>query len=183
MIWYPSISYRLPSLVVDLSYGVNGCLSPGMQRPVFMMTSSNGNIFRATGHLCGEFTSHKGQWRGPWCLRNHRAHCDVTVMFHGDLNLLHNLIVEDRPLCFRVFENKFSITRVIFSYHYNTNYAASSDVLSTQKCAMMRWWQKRWRILYIPDLVPAHTMQGFSCQKISWEYIGGYSQCYFLSNL
>ena len=36
----------------------------------FMMTSSNGNIFRVTGPLCGEFTghrwitSHKGQWRG-----------------------------------------------------------------------------------------------------------------------
>ena len=40
-----------------------------------MMTSSNGNIFRVTGHLCGEFTGereihrspvnspHKGQWR------------------------------------------------------------------------------------------------------------------------
>ena len=33
------------------------------------MTSSNGNIFRVTGHLCGEFTGHrwvlckKGQWR------------------------------------------------------------------------------------------------------------------------
>ena len=35
-----------------------------------MMTSSNGNICRVTGHLCGEFTGprwiprHKGQWRG-----------------------------------------------------------------------------------------------------------------------
>ena len=35
-----------------------------------MMTSSNGNVFRVTGHLCGEFTGprwfppHKGQWRG-----------------------------------------------------------------------------------------------------------------------
>ena len=27
------------------------------------MTSSNGNIFRVTGHLCGEFTV-PGQWRG-----------------------------------------------------------------------------------------------------------------------
>ena len=26
----------------------------------YMMTSSNGNIFRVTGSLCGEFTSH--QW-------------------------------------------------------------------------------------------------------------------------
>ena len=24
-----------------------------------MMTSSNGNIFRVTGHLCGEFTGHR----------------------------------------------------------------------------------------------------------------------------
>ena len=35
-----------------------------------MMTSSNGNMFRVTGLLCGEFTGdrwippHKGQWRG-----------------------------------------------------------------------------------------------------------------------
>ena len=28
-----------------------------------MMTSWNWNIFRVTGHLCGEFTGHKGQWR------------------------------------------------------------------------------------------------------------------------
>ena len=37
----------------------------------FMVTSSNGNIFHVTDHLCGEFTghrwipgTHKGQWRG-----------------------------------------------------------------------------------------------------------------------
>ena len=27
------------------------------------MTSLNGNIFRVTGPVCGEFTGHKGQWR------------------------------------------------------------------------------------------------------------------------
>ena len=27
--------------------------------PYFMMTSWNGNIFRVTGHLCGEFTGHR----------------------------------------------------------------------------------------------------------------------------
>ena len=26
---------------------------------IIMMTSSNGNIFRVTGHLCGEFTGHR----------------------------------------------------------------------------------------------------------------------------
>ena len=39
----------------------------------FMMTSSNGNIFRVTGLLCGEFTGHrwiphiKGSDAGLWC--------------------------------------------------------------------------------------------------------------------
>ena len=69
------------------------------------MTSSNGNIFRVTGHLCKEFTGHrwfphKSQWRGALMnslicaringsannrqagdLRRHRAHYDVIVMF------------------------------------------------------------------------------------------------------
>ena len=60
-----------------------------------MMTSSNGNIFRVTGPLCGEFNGH--QWiprtkasdAGLWCffylrlnkrLSKHSAHYDVTVM-------------------------------------------------------------------------------------------------------
>ena len=69
-----------------------------------MMTSSNRNIFRVTGPLCGEFTGpvnspHKGHWRGAlmfslicvWRngrvnnreagdLRRHRGHYDVNVM-------------------------------------------------------------------------------------------------------
>ena len=72
-----------------------------------IMTSSNGNISRFTGPLCGEFTGHrwnsphKGQWCGAlafslicawtndWVnnretgdLRRHRAHYDVTIMEH-----------------------------------------------------------------------------------------------------
>ena len=71
----------------------------------YMMTSSNGNIFRATGPLCGEFTGNgwiprtKASdaelwcflWSAPWTnswgnnrevggLRHHRAHYDVIVM-------------------------------------------------------------------------------------------------------
>ena len=70
-----------------------------------MMTSSNGNIFRVTGHLCGEFIgprwipSTKASDAELWCflwsapringwvnngeagdLRRYRAHYDVTVM-------------------------------------------------------------------------------------------------------
>ena len=64
------------------------------------MTSSNGNIFRVTGHLCGEFTVY-GEFPAQrtvtrsfdvffdlrWVndceagdLRGHRAHYDVIVM-------------------------------------------------------------------------------------------------------
>ena len=70
---------------------------------IHLMTSSNGNIFRVTGHLCGEFTGarHKGQRRGTlmfslicawingWVnnvkvgdLRRYRTHYDVTVMLN-----------------------------------------------------------------------------------------------------
>ena len=70
-----------------------------------MMTSSNGNIFRVTGPLCGEFTGHRWiphikasdaelwhfRWSAPWIngwannreageLRRHHAHYDVIVM-------------------------------------------------------------------------------------------------------
>ena len=71
----------------------------------FMMTSSNGNIFRVTGHLCGEFTGPRWiprkkdsdvellfsvicVWINGWVnnceagdLRRYCAHHDVTVMF------------------------------------------------------------------------------------------------------
>ena len=68
------------------------------------MTSSNGNIFRVTGYLCGEFTGDRwiprtnDQWRGAvmfsvicawingWVnnreaddVRRHRTHYDVIV--------------------------------------------------------------------------------------------------------
>ena len=67
------------------------------------MTSSNGSIFRITGHLCGEFTGHlwipctkaSGTelcflWSAPWvygwvnnceagALRRHHAHYDIIV--------------------------------------------------------------------------------------------------------
>ena len=82
------------------------CCRGACQISECMMTSWNGNIFRVTGHLCGEFTgprsvisSHKGQWCGAlvyslicvwingWVntreagdLRDHRANYDVIVM-------------------------------------------------------------------------------------------------------
>ena len=70
---------------------------------IFMMTSSNGNIFLITGPLCREFTDHRWIPRTQtidmelWCfllinvwvnnceagdLRCHHAHYDTIVIFH-----------------------------------------------------------------------------------------------------
>ena len=53
-----------PCYIVKKSYECISCApvssvaqkSLSWQHATFMMTSSNGNIFRVTGHLCGEFT-------------------------------------------------------------------------------------------------------------------------------
>ena len=90
------IDYKLGSFQGVTSHYLKQCWP--------MMTSSNGNIFHVTGHLCGEFTAprefpHKGQWRGAlmfslicvwindWVnngeagnLRRYRIHYDVIVM-------------------------------------------------------------------------------------------------------
>ena len=45
-----------------------------------MVTSSNGNIFRVTGPLCGEFTGHR------WIPRTKASDADFDVFFHLRLN-------------------------------------------------------------------------------------------------
>ena len=77
-----------------------------IMKAISMMTSSNGNIFRVTGPLYGEFSGHRWiprtkasdaelwwvfficAWINSWVnnreaddLRRHRAHYDVIVMF------------------------------------------------------------------------------------------------------
>ena len=99
---FPFISVSL-ALIFTLS------LSRGM------MTSSNGHIFRVTGHLCGEFTGHRWiartkasdaelcyfRWYASWIkgwvhnrdagdLRCHRAHYGVIIM--GDWSFTHHYV-------------------------------------------------------------------------------------------
>ena len=92
-----------------------------------MMTSSNGNIFRVTGPLCGEFTGPGGQWRGAlmfslvcarindWVntreagdLRRHRCHCDVSVMTHLSFDDCENVCTSSSPRVGSYY---------LFSYH------------------------------------------------------------------
>ena len=94
-----SLSYSLK----HISTGEHS--SPISIFPIFKMTSWNGNMFRVTGPLSGEFTGHwwipltKASdaelwsfficaWPNGWVnnqdaddLRRYHAHCDVTVMW------------------------------------------------------------------------------------------------------
>ena len=55
----------------DTNQGEVHWVSGSLQTNCFMMTSSNGNIFRVTGHLCGEFT-------GPrWIPHTKASHAEL----------------------------------------------------------------------------------------------------------
>ena len=69
-----------------------GKKTPWSKKGTNMMTSSNGNIFRVTGHLCGEFTARRifsliCVWINGWVnnretggLRRYPTHYDVIVL-------------------------------------------------------------------------------------------------------
>ena len=48
--------YNPEHKVIVISYGPTAIYASFLDGEYLMMTSSNGNIFRVTGHLCGEFT-------------------------------------------------------------------------------------------------------------------------------
>ena len=75
---------RLPSTVKSFHLGTAisypGLVSIYKDYPPRMMTSSNGNMFRVTGHLCGEFT-------GPrWIPRTKASDARFDVFFDLRLN-------------------------------------------------------------------------------------------------
>ena len=61
-----------------------------------MMTSSNGNTFRVTGPLCGEFTAHKGQWRGAlmflWIKLISTWYVIISIVMYRSKLLIHSQI-------------------------------------------------------------------------------------------
>ena len=100
MIWIMS-----SSILCEMGFWHQYIFTEKLHQPWFMMTSSNGNIFRVTGPLCWEFTGHQGipctkasdaelwcflsfvPWISGWVnnreagdLRRQRAHHDVIVM-------------------------------------------------------------------------------------------------------
>ena len=99
--WFQLTANNYKHGLKKMLYMSANCL-PFMGKDDLMMTSSNGNIFRVTGHLCRSLVNspHKGQWRGAlmfslirvwikgWVnnreagdLRRYRGHYDVIVTF------------------------------------------------------------------------------------------------------
>ena len=98
----------------------------------YMMTSSNGNTFRVTGHVCGEFTGYRWingtkarglmfslicAWINGWVnkseagdLRRHCAHYDVSVMRRSNYKLkLFMWLIEMQSIinaCYQVKANR-----------------------------------------------------------------------------
>ena len=115
------------------------------------MTSSNGNIFRVAGHLCGEFTGHphKRQWRGAlmfslicawinsWAnnresgdLRFHRAHYDVIVVNAGFVVIYMKSIFAEKMSSYQYRDSHYEDKTVwLPSYLHNGNTRTRKDSL------------------------------------------------------
>ena len=53
---FENIDYQMNLKKTYMTFVIHTAPADGQDRHLVMMTSSNGNIFRVTGHLCGEFT-------------------------------------------------------------------------------------------------------------------------------
>ena len=123
----------------------------------FIMTSSNGNIFRVTDHLCGEFTGSRWiprtkasdaelwcfVWSGPeknsWVnnceagdLRRYLAHCDVIVMYQDSVQIKN-------PRFIHMWMNQSHSTEVIVSNVDYSVYAPSQWGTALQCNTISHW--------------------------------------------
>ena len=104
-----------------------------------MMTSSNGDIFRVTGHLCGEFTGHqwiphtKARDAELWCflwsapcingwvnnreagvLRRHWVHYDIVM----NLSWSCTLFMEKMVLSKKKLDEDFGMSQMALALHW-----------------------------------------------------------------
>ena len=96
VITYPSLNFReSPSVKLCTTVLLFMCENSlyhqcitFLVHKIYMMTSSNGNIFRVSGHLCGEFT-------GPWWIPHTKSSSvnivNWTTTTYNDNDRDHNL--------------------------------------------------------------------------------------------
>ena len=71
---------------------------------LLMMTSSNGNIFRVTGHLCGKLTGHQ------WIPRTKASDAELFVVFFADLHVNTQLNKQSCGLRFETPSPHYDVT-------------------------------------------------------------------------
>ena len=133
--------------------------------PVLMTTSSNENIFRATGPLCGEFTGHRGiprtkasdvelwcfLWSAPWIncnvnkreageLRSHRAYYEVINVTPKHSETVH-AITADSPVPCTATSKVSGNDR---DYKYMNTYRALKNIGQIYRCQTTRKREKVW---------------------------------------
>ena len=120
----------LPTKVMEITRMMQYHMTSNVQGSLCMMTSSNGNIFRVTGHLCGKFTGHR--WishtkaseggalmftlicarKNGWVnngeagdLRRYLAHYDVIVMVLSvEIEPHRSILLAYDTLCIRLIK-------------------------------------------------------------------------------
>ena len=156
------------------------CLVTWGECCIIMMTSSNRNIFRITGHLCGEFTGRwwipKGQWRGAlmfslicfwingWVnnreagdLRRYRAHYDVIVM----IVMVTWGVITVRKQTHQLQRNQWRDNLPTFGWH---------NILLAEMwyacCGIWDMWHQSHRV----HMVFANGLAPNRCQSISYNH-------------
>ena len=124
-----------------------------------MMTSSNGNIFRLTGHLCREFTSHrwiphtKASDEGLWCFlwsALDPQYISQYLIFFGNIKgqqCVSNMITINAILWFCVWEN-FVNHRTDGKYPL-TLYQSAANITATFLDEWRGSWQFHYCIYYL----------------------------------
>ena len=126
-----------PKLDCSIDPSSNPSMAVGMHLIQFLMiTSSNGNIFRVTGHLCGEFTGHR------WIPRTKASDAELWFFY---LRLNKRL---SKELCCRWFEKPlrplwrhcnvvFNATYLFYSLALKTAYGTKK--LDDASCIKLKY--------------------------------------------
>ena len=119
------------------------------------MTSSNGNIFRVTGHLCGEITS-------PWSIPRTKA-SDAELWCFFDLRLNKRLSKQSRGWWFE------TPSRPLW-HHYNERWLGFRIQATLQTKFTCKWWINCRSIfanrLEFPEMVL------FKLSSLQWRHNG-----------
>ena len=160
---------------------------------IVMMTSSNGNISRVTGPLCGEFTAHlwipltKASdaelwcflWSAPWInnceagdLRRHRAHYDVIVMVSTNSHM-GTILISDKSAYHKILQSLqrrikrayivLKFGRSLSNFRANRNSKYQSYICDTWRVVSLR------RFMSLVPVWGSHVSVHLTVELLKWD--------------